>query len=73
MEFTTHHPTKLNEHTVTAIANLAGIGFGQGNTPSMISDTLEHLSAADCIMLAHDGNTLAAFAMTKERLWRQNR
>ncbi|MCA9340691.1 MAG: hypothetical protein KDA17_07275, partial [Candidatus Saccharibacteria bacterium] len=62
-------------HTITQeemreIAHLAGIGFGQGDSPAMFDDTLSHISDSDTIMLARHEGQLAGFSMAKRYLWR---
>jgi hypothetical protein len=70
MKTISYQPHQLSKHDVESIAHLAGIGFGQGDTPDMLEDTVKHINAADSIVLAKEGETLAAFSMVREYLWR---
>lgn len=70
MEIITKTPQQFNEQDVDQLSHLAGIGFGQGDTPSMRADSLQHIAACDNVQLAYDNETLVAFAMTRSCLWR---
>ncbi len=69
MNITTYCPDKLSTRQIDQIAELAGIGFGQGNTASMRQDTRRHIIASDYIQTAHDGEQMVAFAMVRRCLW----
>ena len=70
MEFTTKTPNQFTDHDIDQLAHLAGIGFGQGDTPAMRQDTMQHIADSDTIQLAHDEEQLVAFSMTRRCLWR---
>lgn len=70
MEIITKTPLALNERDITQLTQLAGIGFGQGDTPAMRQDTLEHVQAADQIQFSYDDGQLVGFAMMRSCLWR---
>lgn len=70
MKYSIKTPEQMRARDVDQLAHLAGIGFGQGDTPGMRQDTLDHIAASEQTQLVHDGGELVAFAMTRECLWR---
>ncbi len=73
MDIITKTPQQFNEQDIDQLSCLAGIGFGQGNTPEMRADSLNHIYASDTIQLALADGELVAFAMTRRCLWRYSR
>lgn len=72
MEIITKTPTECTEQDIDELSHLAGIGFGQGDTPAMRQDSLQHVQAADHIQFARTDERLAGFAMTRSCLWRRS-
>lgn len=69
MNITTRCPNQLSSTDTDHIARLAGIGFGQGDTPEMRQDALHHIRTSDYIQTAYDKHQLVAFAMVRRCLW----
>ena len=62
-------PDQLSSIDADQIVRLAGIGFGQGDTPEIRKDAIQHIVASDGVQTAYDGQRLVAFAMVRRRLW----
>lgn len=73
MKYSIKTPDQMSGHNIDQLAHLAGIGFGQGDTPAMRQDTLDHVMASEQTQFVHEGGDLVAFAMTRECLWRPSR
>lgn len=69
MNIETRCPDQLSSTDIDHIVRLAGIGFGQGDTPEMRKDVIQHIVASDGVKTAYDGQRLVAFAMVRRRLW----
>lgn len=70
MNIRTRCPDQLSSIDTDHIVRLAGIGFGQGDTPEMRKDAMHHIMASDYVQTAHDDQHLVAFAMVRSCLWR---
>lgn len=70
MKYSIKTPDQMSARDIDQLAHLAGIGFGQGDTPAMRQDALDHIRASDQTQLAYDGGEMVAFAMTRRCLWR---
>ena len=69
MNIRTRCPDQLSSIDTDQIVRLAGIGFGQGDTPEMRKDAMHHIMASDYVQTAHDNQHLVAFAMVRRCLW----
>lgn len=70
MEYSTKTPNDITEQDVDQLAHLAGIGFGQGDSPAMREDSINHIAGSEYIQLAHYNNELVGFSMVRRCLWR---
>lgn len=70
MDYFIKTPDQMTMRDIDQLVHLAGIGFGQGDTPEMYQDTMEHLRASEQTQMLYNGHELAAFAMTRRCLWR---
>lgn len=70
MEIITKTPHQCTEEDVRKLSRLAGIGFGQSDTPAMHQDSLNHIAAANYIQLSYQAGELLGFAMLRSCLWR---
>lgn len=70
MEFITKTPNQFTERDVDQLSHLAGIGFGQGDSPAMRQDSINHINASEHIQLVSTNNELVGFSMVRSCLWR---
>lgn len=70
MEFIKKTPNQFTERDVDQLSHLAGIGFGQGDSPAMRQDSVNHINASEQIQLVRDNSELVAFSMVRSCLWR---
>lgn len=70
MRISTKLSGKLHSQEIDQIAELAGVGFGSGDTAEMYDDTIRHIEASEYIQLAHDDGEIRGFSMVRSCLWR---
>lgn len=70
MEIITKSTERLTDGDIDEVSRLAGIGFGQGDTPQMRQDTLEHFKLADYVQLGTLNGELVGFSMYRRFFWR---
>lgn len=70
MEYVQKNSNQLSDNEHAAIAHVAGRGFGQGDTPAMLKDTISHIYSSDFVATLYDSNQLIAFSMARRHLWR---
>ena len=70
MRYTIKNIEQCTTMEMNQLTHLAGVGFGQGDSPTMQQDTSAHINVAETIQYAYDGDELVAFSLVRSCLWR---